>query len=161
MNIIFFDKALTSSDWLNFWGNIIGSILGVVGAFCVMLWQLKREREKNRKEKIDNTFFNLLTLFQNVKSEFDTYRFIKAIETEINTHKNLKRLNYYNNELSKRREQFIKDIDEFDKLTDSIYKVYCSSIKEALNMDIDIGGYHTHIKRLLSLVEKNSQRGFN
>ena len=154
MNIIFFDKALTSSDWLNFWGNIIGSILGVVGAFCVMLWQLKREREKNRKEKIDNTFFNLLTLFQNVKSEFDTYRFIKAIETEINTHKNLKRLNYYNNELSKRREQFIKDIDEFDKLTDSIYKVYCSSIKEALNMDIDIGGYHTHIKRLLSLVEK-------
>lgn len=88
-----------------------------------MLWQLKREREKNRKEKIDNTFFNLLTLFQNVKSEFDTYRFIKAIETEINTHKNLKRLNYYNNELSKRREQFIKDIDEFDKLTDSIYKV--------------------------------------
>ena len=154
MNIIFFDKALTSSDWLNFWGNIIGSILGVVGAFCVMLWQLKREREKNRKEKIDNTFFNLLTLFQNVKSEFDTYRFIKAIETEINTHKNLKRLNYYNNELSKRREQFIKDIDEFDKLTDSIYKVYCSSIKEALNMDIDIGGYHNHIKRLLSLVEK-------
>lgn len=154
MNIIFFDKALTSSDWLNFWGNIIGAMLGVVGAFCVMLLQLKREREKNRKEKIDNTFFNLLTLFQNVKNEFDTDRFIKAIETEINTHKNLKRLAYYNNELSKRRKQFIKDIDEFDKLTNYSYKGFCSPIKEALNMDIDIGGYNTYINRLLSIVEK-------
>ncbi|WP_285120378.1 putative phage abortive infection protein [Lactococcus petauri] len=160
MNIILFDKALTRSDWLNFWGNIIGAMLGVFGTFLVMFLQLKREREKNSKEKIDTTFFNLLTLFQNVKSEFDTYRFIKAIESEISVCKNSKRLAYYTDELSKRREQFIKDINEFDKLTNYHYKMSCSYIKDVLNKDFDVKGYRTHIKRLQSIVEKTHEEYF-
>lgn len=114
MNIIFFDKALTSSDWLNFWGNIIGAMLGVVGAFCVMLWQLKREREKNSKEKIDNTFFNLLTLFQNVKDELDTDKFIEYIKKELTTHRHVEREKYFTDRFSKKKEQFIQDIKSFN-----------------------------------------------
>ncbi|EOM09759.1 hypothetical protein SSM_02771 [Enterococcus faecium EnGen0192] len=59
--------------WLGFWGGIIGSAIGVLGAFLVLKEQvnsdrdalkeqLNEEREQNRKQQIDNTFFNLLSM---------------------------------------------------------------------------------------------------
>ncbi|MEY8307793.1 hypothetical protein AAK913_14485 [Enterococcus faecium] len=59
--------------WLGFWGGIIGSAIGVLGAFLVLKEQvnydrdalkeqLNEEKEQNRKQQIDNTFFNLLSM---------------------------------------------------------------------------------------------------
>ena len=59
--------------WLGFWGGIIGSAIGVLGAFLLLKEQvnydrdalkeqLNEEREQNRKQQIDNTFFNLLSM---------------------------------------------------------------------------------------------------
>lgn len=128
MNIIFLDTNFTNSDWLNFLGNIAGSALGVIGAFLVMLWQLKKEREKNSKEKIDNTFFNLLTLFQNVKEDLDTDKFIKAIERETIRHKHNERDKYFTDKFSKEKEQFIQDIKSFNEQTNKRYDGMCNEI---------------------------------
>ncbi|EMF0113437.1 hypothetical protein O1F47_002694, partial [Enterococcus hirae] len=59
--------------WLGFWGGIIGSAIGVLGAFLVLKEQvnydrdtlkeqLKEEKEQYKKQQIDNTFFNLLEM---------------------------------------------------------------------------------------------------
>ena len=128
MNIIFFDKALISSDWLNLWGNIIGAMLGVFGTFLVMFWQLKKEREKNSKEKIDTTFFNLLTLFQNVKDELDTDKFITAIKRGTISHRRGEREKYFTDRFSKEKEQFIQDIKSFNEQTNKRYDEMCNEI---------------------------------
>lgn len=87
MDILFLEKALTNSDWLGFKGNIlsgfiglIGAVLGVLGAYLVMKKQLKAQNEQYRKDKIDNTFFNLLGLFQNVREELDSSEIISDIK---------------------------------------------------------------------------------
>ncbi|WP_243418968.1 putative phage abortive infection protein [Lactococcus petauri] len=154
MNIIFLNSNFTSADWLNFLGNIVGSIVGVVGAFCVMFLQLKKEREKNRKEKIDNTFFNLLTLLQNVKNEFDTENFIKNIREEIIILKVFKRGDHYTEAFDNKREKFINDIDGFNKSTKGYYNAYCSEIKVELNKRLSESRYHYQITRLVGAVEK-------
>lgn len=141
MNIVLFDKALTSSDWLNFLGNIAGAMLGVVGAFCVMLWQLKREREKNSKEKIDNTFFNLLTLFQNVKDELDTDKFIKYIKHELISHRHDEREKYFTDRFSEKKEQFIQDIKSFNEQTNEKYNEICNVILEMIEKGKDESYY--------------------
>lgn len=141
MNIVLFDKALTSSDWLNFLGNIAGAMLGVIGAFCVMLWQLKREREKNSKEKIDNTFFNLLTLFQNVKDELDTDKFIKYIKHELISHRHDEREKYFTDRFSEKKEQFIQDIKSFNEQTNGKYNEICNVILEMIEKGKDESYY--------------------
>ncbi len=87
MDILFLEKALTNSDWLGFGGNVasgfiglIGAGLGVYGAYWVMQKQLKTENEQYRKDKIDNTFFNLLGLFQNIREELDSSEIISDIK---------------------------------------------------------------------------------
>ncbi|MDT2526502.1 MULTISPECIES: hypothetical protein [Lactococcus] len=137
MNIIFFDKALTSSDWLNLWGNIIGAMLGVFGTFLVMFWQLKREREKYSKEKIDSTFFNLLTLFQNVKDELDADKVIPAINYVLNSHKHDEREKYFTDRFSKEKEQFIQDIKFFNEQTNKKYDEMCSTFLQMIEIGKD------------------------
>ena len=62
-----------NEDWLGYWGGIIGSVLGVFGAFLILkeqidsdknslATQIQTEREQNRLQQIDNTFFNLLSM---------------------------------------------------------------------------------------------------
>ncbi len=60
--------------------GIIGAILGVYGAYYVMQKQLKAENEQYRKDRIDNTFFNLLGLFQNIREELDCSEIISDIK---------------------------------------------------------------------------------
>ena len=159
MNIIFFDKALTSSDWLNFWGNIIGAMLGVVGAFCVMLLQLKREREKNRKEKIDNTFFNLLTLFQNVKAELDTDKFIEHIEYNINQKIKEIRDKEFADKFSKEKSSFIEDVKNFNDSTEKKYDGQCNDIIRELEYGKD-GKYSYEIGYLFQMVVDDDKEIF-
>ncbi|MFK4839714.1 putative phage abortive infection protein [Lactococcus petauri] len=160
MNIIFLDTNFTNSDWLNFWGNIIGSALGVVGAFLVMFWQLKKEREKNSKEKIDNTFFNLLTLFQNVKEDLDTDKFIKAIGRETIRHKHNERDKYFTDKFSKEKEQFIQDIKSFNKQTNKRYDGMCNEILYMIENGKD-QNYVFELKFYSKLIEKKHFEIFN
>lgn len=60
--------------WLGFWGGVIGSAIGVIGAFLVLKEQLDEEREQNRKQQIDNTFFNLLEMHVNLKERIKNER---------------------------------------------------------------------------------------
>lgn len=59
--------------WLGYWGGIIGSALGVLGAFLILKEQIKNDkaslevqlesdRVQNKRQQIDNTFFNLLSM---------------------------------------------------------------------------------------------------
>ncbi|HGF7605344.1 TPA: hypothetical protein QFK50_002317, partial [Enterococcus faecium] len=65
--------------WLGFWGGIIGSAIGVLGAFLVLKEQVNydrdalrkqidEEKEQNKRQQVDNTFFNLLDMQVKIKS---------------------------------------------------------------------------------------------
>ncbi|MGT4665645.1 putative phage abortive infection protein [Enterococcus hirae] len=62
--LVAFSLALFKAEegWLGFWGGIIGSAIGVLGAFLVLNEQIKEERKQNGQYQIDNTFFNLLSM---------------------------------------------------------------------------------------------------
>lgn len=60
-------KYEVSDGWLGFWGGVIGSIVGVVGAILILNFQMAEERKQSRKDQIDNTFFNLLEMHVNLK----------------------------------------------------------------------------------------------
>lgn len=78
--------------WLGFWG----SALGVVGAFLIlkeqinydsiaMKKQLDEEKEQSKRQQIDNTFFNLLSLHNeqlNVLKEADMFNLIDVMFKE-------------------------------------------------------------------------------
>ncbi|MFB5311078.1 putative phage abortive infection protein [Enterococcus casseliflavus] len=83
--------------WLGYWGGILGSAIGVISAVLILKEQikndrksleeqLKNEKEQNKNQQIDNTFFNLLSIHNeqinslkqqqvcnNILSEFEIY----------------------------------------------------------------------------------------
>lgn len=59
----------TADGWLGYWGGIIGSAIGVIGALFVLQSQIKSDQAARKEEKIDNTFFNLLNLFNAIQAE--------------------------------------------------------------------------------------------
>lgn len=54
-------------SWVGFWGSLLGSLLGVIGAYLVMSVQLQSDKKQHYEEKTDNTFFNLIGLFQEIR----------------------------------------------------------------------------------------------
>ena len=54
---LYFDGS--PDGWLSYWGGIFGSGIGVIGALIVL-------REQINFEKVDNTFFNLLTIHNDI-----------------------------------------------------------------------------------------------
>lgn len=145
MDILFLEKALTNSDWLGFKGNIlsgiiglIGAILGVLGTYWVMQKQLKAENEQYRRDRIDNTFFNLLGLFQNVQKELDKDDIIINLKKGIQDIRNGKHEEYMNNKFSKQKKQFIKDLEEYNDVTGGISEYdYNSLLKSIEDGDLD------------------------
>lgn len=128
MDILFLEKALTHSDWLGFWGNIlsgiiglIGAILGVLGAYYVMQKQLKAENEQYRKDRIDNTFFNLLGLFQNIRDELDSSNLLDSIRDIKSNKRYIQKNKYYEALFESKKSYFIKDIEKFMKETNDCY----------------------------------------
>ncbi len=55
----------SSEGWLGFWGGIVGSMLGVVGAYLVMKTQLDKEKKEKKKEKEPILVFGI-TSFENL-----------------------------------------------------------------------------------------------
>lgn len=79
--VINLDTMNNGSDdgWLGFWGGYLGSIIGVVGTLIAIQIQLSNEKKRfdkelseekkaRRSEQVDNTFFNLLLLFNDQKN---------------------------------------------------------------------------------------------
>lgn len=133
MDILFLEKALTNSDWLGFKGNIlsgfiglIGAGLGVLGAYLVMQKQLKAENEQYRKDRIDNTFFNLLGLFQTIKVELEAERIILFISRDRDRLRSQKRKEYMDDKFSQQKDKFVKDLLMFNKKTNGLYSQKCS-----------------------------------
>lgn len=65
----------TNSDWISFWGSMLGAIFGIIGTFFVLQIQMKKDNERFEQTQIDNTFFNMLGLFQRVQEEVDKKKF--------------------------------------------------------------------------------------
>ncbi|MDN6277775.1 MAG: abortive phage infection protein, partial [Lactococcus lactis] len=133
MDILFLAQNFTSefsdSELLSFAGDILsgligllGAGLGVYGAYYVMQKQLKAENEQYRKDKIDNTFFNLLGLFQNVQKDLDKDYIIDCIEKDRNSIRNDKHEEYMNSKFSKQKEQIIKDLEGFNNEKNGNYR---------------------------------------
>lgn len=64
------DTSNKGSDdgWLGFWGGYLGAIIGVAGAIFVVQIQLNDDKEGREAEKIDNTYFNLLSMHNEQKN---------------------------------------------------------------------------------------------
>jgi len=163
MDILFLEKALTNSDWLGFKGNIlsgiiglIGAILGVLGTYWVMQMQLKAENEQYRRDRIDNTFFNLLGLFQNIREELDSDNIIKSIKLKVACKIDSERNKYFDELFLSEKPNFINDIQEFNKLTDNYYEKYCEKLINELEKGKD-SRYDSHVSHLLEDVEENDK----
>ena len=64
------DTSNKGSDdgWLGFWGGYLGAIIGVAGAIFVVQIQLNEDKKGREAEKIDNTYFNLLSMHNEQKN---------------------------------------------------------------------------------------------
>lgn len=69
LNQINIFNAGENSDWISFWGSMLGAVFGVVGTFLVLQIQIKKDNERFEITQIDNTFFNMLDLFQKVQDD--------------------------------------------------------------------------------------------
>ena len=81
-------------EWLGFIGGILGSIIGILGTFCVLSIQLKKDKEaldiqlqqdkeQNRRNQVDNTFFNLLDMHLKMKSTIEENNTFETFYNEI------------------------------------------------------------------------------
>ncbi|EOA7301064.1 hypothetical protein ACIMQ6_002668 [Enterococcus faecium] len=72
--LISFDSSFPGSDdgWLGFWGGYLGAILSGIIALVVVRLQINADRQLNREEKADNTFYYLYSLLGNRKSGFES-----------------------------------------------------------------------------------------
>lgn len=73
INLIIIPDIGSGSDdgWLGFWGGYLGAILGLFGAMIVIYIQLNSDEDSRKEEKVDNTFFNLLNLHNEIKKEIE------------------------------------------------------------------------------------------
>lgn len=81
--------------WLGFWGGIIGSAIGILGAFLILKEQVNydrdalqkqidEEKELSRMQQIDNTFFNLLSMHNEQINSLKENNKFSLIYQEIN-----------------------------------------------------------------------------
>lgn len=105
--------------WLGFWGGIIGSGLGVVGAFFVLNKQIKQDNAEIEKAKVDTTFFTLLDMHIRLKEK------IKSEGVFINYYADLQKYITF-----KLREIGTKKILNDPSVTKNLEDLYLSYIEE-------------------------------
>lgn len=142
--IVSFALALFKAEegWLGFWGGIIGSAIGVLGAFLVLKEQvnydrdalkkqLDEEKEQNRKQQIDNTFFNLLEMHGSLKEKIGSEgifsNYYEALRRQTET--KIKELGV---------KKILNDVD-VERNLKSLFLSYIKDIEARLkNKDIDL-----------------------
>ena len=83
--LISFDSSFPGSDdgWLGFWGGYLGAILSGIIALVVVRLQINADRQLNREEKADNTFYYLYSLLGNRKSELTSHLTLQDLKEDI------------------------------------------------------------------------------
>lgn len=121
--------------WLGFWGGIIGSGLGVVGAFFVLNKQIKQDNAEIEKAKVDTTFFTLLDMHIRLKEK------IKSEGVFINYYADLQKYITF-----KLREIGTKKILNDPSVTKNLEDLYLSYIEEIRmklkSRNIDVNEIH-------------------
>lgn len=179
LNQIKLFNAGENGDWISFWGSMLGSVFGVVGTYLILQIQIRKDNERFEQTQIDNTFFNMLDLFQKVQDDVRTETFIVSIKNSDELLRNffsgldvseetLKRnskvkvdvfnkiiFEIYNNKkkfLAKQKEIYIQKIFEVhdQALKDAIKR---EVIEMSENMDnyLNSGGDKRFKRRLLSI----------
>lgn len=83
--LIWFDFGLPGSDdgWLGFWGGYLGAILSGIIALVVVRLQINADRQLNKEEKNDNTFYYLYSLLESRKFELISNSTFQALKKDI------------------------------------------------------------------------------
>lgn len=76
---IILPSIMPNTTYLEYYGSILGSILGILGAYLVLSKQLKQDKKSFNKTQIDNTFFNLLSLFKEIKNPIPPKIFLRLL----------------------------------------------------------------------------------
>lgn len=165
VSIVAFTLALFKAEegWLGFWGGIIGSAIGVLGAFLVLKEQvnydrdalkeqLDEEREQNRKQQVDNTFFNLLDMHLKMKDALkeENNKFESFYEDmKLNSNKMI-------NWIGARK---IIESDSIIENLDIIFEAYIEKMKKQLiELDIDVSSIPSeNSKKLGYLINQVSE----
>lgn len=66
--VIFLPNFINDNQLLGYYGSLAGAFIGVMGAYTALNIQLKQDKKSFNKTQTDNTFFNLLNLFKEVKN---------------------------------------------------------------------------------------------
>ncbi len=83
--LISFDSGFPGSDdgWLGFWVGYLGAILSGIIVLVVVRLQINADRQLNREEKADNTFYYLYSLLGNRKSELTSHLTFQDLKEDI------------------------------------------------------------------------------
>ncbi|UOO46405.1 putative phage abortive infection protein [Enterococcus casseliflavus] len=140
--MLFGDKL--GAEWLGFIGGILGSIIGILGTFYVLNKQIKhdkqvsetqfqQDKEQNRKNLVDNTFFNLLDMHLNMKNKIEEKNTFESFHVDLKLEAN-KRIKFTGIQKIVEAKGIIDDLN-------AIFEAYINKIKEHLDeLNIDISG---------------------
>lgn len=140
--LIFGNKI--GEEWLGFIGGILGSIMGILGTFYVLNKQIKhdkqvsetqfqQDKEQNRKNLVDNTFFNLLDMHLNMKNKIEEKNTFESfhVDLKLEANKKIKSIGI---------QKIVEAKGIIDDLN-AIFEAYINKIKEHLDeLNIDISG---------------------
>lgn len=157
------DTANKGSDdgWLGFWGGYLGAIIGVAGALIAIQIQLSHEKKRfkqestardnelaeekaaRKSEQVDNTFFNLLLLFNDQKN---------TLLKDKNHFEELRGSIFDNSVLELRR----MGIDKLYESSDELISILENMIKEFdINFNSRKTQYSQNIQDCLSAIRKD------
>lgn len=131
----------TNSDWIGFWGSMLGAIFGVIGTFLVLQIQIRKDSERFEQTQLDNTFFNMLELFQKVQEGVGSKQYVgyepgfDKNNDIVSVEKNIDIFSKIFNEIAERKDDLrnLKKEEYSQKLFEQTDEEYKQKIKLDLN----------------------------
>lgn len=121
--------------WLGYWGSIVG----IMGAYFVLKIQLKSDNKKYKSETVDNTFFNLLNLHNDILKE--NTKLIEGISKDLSQmHKEVNNREYrlecekYAEENHEKLNDKIKELPDNDNIIEVKFDLHIES--EEFKLDL-------------------------
>ena len=179
LNQIKLFNAGDNSDWISFWGSMLGAVFGVIGTFLILQIQIRKDNERFEQTQIDNTFFNMLELFQKVQDDmkketftvldidFDENSVPKKINIDVDVFiKILDEISIEKKEyLEQKKSEYIQNkFEEIDKELKNEIKANINEVQESIGLT-DYASIVNHVysilKNTLDAMEENSFVKFN
>lgn len=179
LNQIKLFNAGDNSDWISFWGSMLGAVFGVIGTFLILQIQIRKDNERFEQTQIDNTFFNMLELFQKVQDDmkketftvldidFDENSVPKKINIDVDVFiKILDEISIEKKEyLEQKKSEYIQNkFEEIDKELKNEIKANINEVQESIGLT-DYASIVNHVyyilKNMLDAMEENSFVKFN